>query len=144
MTLDGDLTAKLCEASCRPQRDLESLERDERDDVNNRLDGLVLCYAGRFLVPPAGVGGLVATSLDACKDSKMHWRHRLVAGFVLAHLMILVLSPMIAGYGLVIDPWTFAWGELVLLPVLIALASLVGFVPGMTAYRTDVARTLSD
>ena len=55
-----------------------------------------------------------------------------------------VASPVVAGYGLVIDPWTFAWGELVLLPVLIALASLVGFVPGMTAYRTDVARTLSD
>ena len=67
-----------------------------------------------------------------------------LAGFVLAHLLILVASPMVAGYGLVIDPWTFAWGELVLLPVLITLASLVGFVPGMTAYRTDVARTLSD
>ena len=67
-----------------------------------------------------------------------------LAGFVLAHLLILVASPVVAGYRLVIDPWTFAWGELVLLPVLIALASLVGFVPGMTAYRTDVARTLSD
>ena len=67
-----------------------------------------------------------------------------LAGFVLAHLLILAASPVVAGYGLVIDPWTFAWGELVLLPVLIALASLVGFVPGMTAYRTDVARTLSD
>ena len=33
--------------------------------------------------------------------------------------------------------------ELVLLPVLIALASLVGFVPGMTAYRTDVAKALA-
>ena len=31
-----------------------------------------------------------------------------------------------------------------LLPVLIGFASLVGFVPGMTAYRTDVAQTLSD
>ncbi len=67
-----------------------------------------------------------------------------VVGFLMAHLLILVTSPVIAGYGLVIDPWTFAWGELVLVPVLIALASLVGFVPGMTAYRTDVARTLSD
>ena len=67
-----------------------------------------------------------------------------LAGFVLAHVLILALAPMVAGYGLVIDPWTFAWGELVLLPVLIVLASLVGFVPGMTAYRTDVARTLSD
>ena len=53
-------------------------------------------------------------------------------------------AQLVAGYGLVIDPWTFAWGELVLLPVLIVLASLVGFVPGMTAYRTDVAQTLSD
>jgi putative ABC transport system permease protein len=67
-----------------------------------------------------------------------------LGGFLLAHLLILACAPMVAGYGLVVDPWTFAWGELVLLPVLIALASLVGFVPGMTAYRTDVAQTLSD
>jgi putative ABC transport system permease protein len=67
-----------------------------------------------------------------------------VLGFLLAHTLVLIAAPTIAGYGLVINPWTFSWGELVLLPVLITLASLVGFVPGMTAYRTDVARTLSD
>jgi putative ABC transport system permease protein len=67
-----------------------------------------------------------------------------LGGFLLAHLMILAVAPMVADYGLVVDPWTFAWGELVLLPVLIGFASLVGFVPGMTAYRTDVAQTLSD
>ncbi len=67
-----------------------------------------------------------------------------LGGFLLAHLMILAAAPMVADYGLVVDPWTFAWGELVLLPVLIGFASLVGFVPGMTAYRTDVAQTLSD
>ena len=65
-------------------------------------------------------------------------------GFLLAHTLVLIAAPTIAGYGLVINPWTFTWGELVLLPVLITLASLVGVVPGMTAYRTDVARTLSD
>ncbi len=35
-------------------------------------------------------------------------------------------------------------GFKVLIPTLIALASLVGFIPGMTAYRTDIASSLSD
>jgi len=34
--------------------------------------------------------------------------------------------------------------ELVLFPVLIGMASLVGFLPGLTAYRTDVADSLND
>ena len=33
--------------------------------------------------------------------------------------------------------------ELVLFPVLLALATLVGSLPAMTAYRTDVADALS-
>jgi putative ABC transport system permease protein len=33
--------------------------------------------------------------------------------------------------------------ELVLIPGLIVLASAVGYLPAMTAYRTDVARSLT-
>ena len=65
-------------------------------------------------------------------------------GFLLGHGLVIVAAPLIAGYGLVVEPWTFAWQELILIPTLVVLASLVGFIPGMTAYRTDVARTLSD
>ena len=65
-------------------------------------------------------------------------------GFLLGHGLVIFAAPLIAGYGLVVEPWTFAWQELILIPTLVVLASLVGFIPGMTAYRTDVARTLSD
>ena len=41
------------------------------------------------------------------------------------------------------DPWKFEPRELSLIPGLIVLASLVGFLPGLTAYRTDVAESLS-
>jgi putative ABC transport system permease protein len=43
-----------------------------------------------------------------------------------------------------IDPYAFETIELVLIPSLIVLASIVGFIPGTTAYRTDVAVALSD
>ena len=33
--------------------------------------------------------------------------------------------------------------ELVLIPMLIGLAAVAGYIPGMTAYRTDVAKSLS-
>jgi len=67
-----------------------------------------------------------------------------VVGFLLGHLLIIIGAPFAERYQLVIDPWSFSSYELVLLPALVVLASLVGFIPGMTAYRTDVARTLSD
>jgi len=43
-----------------------------------------------------------------------------------------------------LDPLAFEPIELLLLPGLIALASLVGVVPGLAAYRTDVARALAE
>ena len=66
-------------------------------------------------------------------------------GIVLGHGLVFVASPIIeARSGLLINPFAFSSIELVLLPVLVVLASLVGFIPAMTAYRTDVASTLSD
>ncbi|MCH7686398.1 MAG: ABC transporter permease [Planctomycetes bacterium] len=65
-------------------------------------------------------------------------------GMLMGHGLVFVAAPIVeAESGLLIDPWTFETLELALIPTLIVLASLVGFIPGMTAYRTDVAKTLS-
>ncbi|MBL4886715.1 MAG: ABC transporter permease, partial [Planctomycetaceae bacterium] len=44
--------------------------------------------------------------------------------------------------GMLIDPFIFDPQELIVIPAMIVLASLVGFIPGLTAYRTDVADNL--
>jgi putative ABC transport system permease protein len=68
-----------------------------------------------------------------------------VAGLVLGHLLVVVASPIVeARSDIMIDPWFFESQELVILPALLVLAVVVGLVPGMTAYRADVARGLSD
>ncbi|QDT18575.1 ABC transporter permease [Gimesia chilikensis] len=68
-----------------------------------------------------------------------------ILGILLGHGLVFVAAPIIeARSGLLINPLAFNSLELVLLPILIVLASLVGFIPAMTAYRTDVASTLSD
>ena len=66
-------------------------------------------------------------------------------GMLLGHGLVYGASPIVQQKsGLLIDPFAFEWAELILLPALIGLASLIGIVPGLTAYRTDVARTLAD
>jgi putative ABC transport system permease protein len=66
-----------------------------------------------------------------------------VLGLVLGHGLVWAASPIIeARSDVLIDPVSFEWVELILLPVLIVLASLVGLLPGLTAYRTDVAKSL--
>lgn len=68
-----------------------------------------------------------------------------ILGIILGHGLVFVAAPIIeARSGLLINPFAFSSLELILLPVLVVLASLVGFIPAMTAYRTDVASTLSD
>ena len=68
-----------------------------------------------------------------------------ILGLLLGHGLVFVAGPIVErASGILIDPFAFEPVELVLLPVLIVLASIVGFVPGMTAYRTDVAKALAD
>jgi putative ABC transport system permease protein len=67
-----------------------------------------------------------------------------LAGLVLGHGIVFAAAPIVeARSGLLINPLAFEMAELVIIPVTIVLAGLVGFLPGMTAYRTDVAGALS-
>lgn len=65
-------------------------------------------------------------------------------GLLLGHGIVFAAAPIVeARSGLLIDPWKFETMELMLFPALAVLAILVGVLPGMTAYRTDVAEALS-
>ncbi|HEX4148283.1 MAG TPA: ABC transporter permease, partial [Pirellulales bacterium] len=67
-----------------------------------------------------------------------------IAGFVLGHALIGALSPQIvAQTGVAIGLFAFDRYELALVPALIVLAAAAGFLPGLAAYRTDVAKVLS-
>jgi len=44
--------------------------------------------------------------------------------------------------GITLKFWQFNQQEILLIPGLVAFASLVGFLPALTAYRTDVGRSL--
>ena len=57
--------------------------------------------------------------------------------------MVYFAAPIIeARSGLLIDPLAFTLVEFIVIPILVAMASLVGFLPGLTAYRSDVAEGL--
>jgi putative ABC transport system permease protein len=67
-----------------------------------------------------------------------------LAGWVVGHGLIAALSPWISAQtGVYIGFWQFVGYESVIIPGLIALAALVGYLPAMAAYRTDVAKALS-
>jgi putative ABC transport system permease protein len=67
-----------------------------------------------------------------------------LVGLLLGHGIVFAAAPIVeARSGLLINPLAFEMSELVIIPITIALAGLVGFLPGMTAYRTDVAGALS-
>ncbi len=64
-------------------------------------------------------------------------------GVLFGHGLVFLGAPIVeAKTGLAVDPLTFHTAEFYLLPALLLLASLVGFVPALTAYRTDVSRAL--
>ena len=66
-----------------------------------------------------------------------------LAGVVLGHVVLAAVAPTVESMSGVILPfWEFHWQEALLVPGLVAFASLVGFLPALTAYRTDVAKTL--
>ncbi len=65
-------------------------------------------------------------------------------GVVLGHGLIAALSPTIVEQtGVMVSALHFQWVELVLIPGLIVLATLVGYLPAAAAYRTDVAKSLT-
>jgi putative ABC transport system permease protein len=67
-----------------------------------------------------------------------------VIGLALGHGLIGLLGPTIAQQtGVSVGVLQFQWVELTLIPGLIVLATLVGFLPAVSAYRTDVARSLT-
>jgi putative ABC transport system permease protein len=65
-------------------------------------------------------------------------------GLMLGHGLIGLLSPMIVEQtGVTVGLLQFRTLELILIPGLIVLASAVGYLPALSAYRTDVARSLT-
>jgi len=65
-------------------------------------------------------------------------------GLLLGHGLVFIAAPIVeVRTGLLVNPMTFDPYELVLFPVLLLLGSLVGLLPGLTAYRTDVADALN-
>ncbi|MBL9125329.1 MAG: ABC transporter permease [Planctomycetaceae bacterium] len=68
-----------------------------------------------------------------------------VAGVLIGHGLIAALDPIIeAQTGIRIGFLKFEWVELVLIPALVVLAAVVGYLPAVVAYRTDVAGALSE
>jgi putative ABC transport system permease protein len=66
-----------------------------------------------------------------------------LAGIVLGHGVLGIFGPLIESHtGIALRFWDFTWQESLLIPGLILFASLVGFLPALTAYRTDVGRIL--
>ena len=64
-------------------------------------------------------------------------------GALIGHLAIGALSPLIMSYAnVMVRPWNFQLTELILIPALAILASIVGYLPAVVAYRTDVAQSL--
>ena len=64
-------------------------------------------------------------------------------GLLLGHALVFIAAPIItAKTGLLLNPWAFELTELIVFPFLFILAVIVGFLPALTAYRTDVAKNL--
>jgi putative ABC transport system permease protein len=66
-----------------------------------------------------------------------------IGGLVLGHGVLAAASPFVEFYtGIIVPAWEFTWQESLLVPGLVAFAALVGFLPALSAYRTDVGKTL--
>jgi len=65
------------------------------------------------------------------------------AGVLLGHAILGLAGPWVEAHaGVSLKFWQFSWQEALLIPGLVGFASLVGFLPALTAYRTDVGRSL--
>ncbi len=68
-----------------------------------------------------------------------------ILGLVLGHGLIGLLAPQIMEHtGVVVHALQFQAIELILIPGLIIMASIVGYLPAVIAYRTEVAESLSE
>lgn len=66
-------------------------------------------------------------------------------GVLLGHGLIVALNPILVSQtGVSIGFLQFEGIELVLIPALVVLAAVVGYLPAVVAYRTDVAQALSE
>jgi putative ABC transport system permease protein len=64
-------------------------------------------------------------------------------GWLVGHGLTVAAAPVVTSQtGLLLDAWAITPWEFVLFPVLLVLATVVGFLPALTAYRTDVADAL--
>lgn len=64
-------------------------------------------------------------------------------GLLLGHGLVFLSADMIENLtGVLVNPFHFEPLELVVFPVLLLLAGAVGVIPGLTAYKTDVAASL--
>jgi putative ABC transport system permease protein len=67
-----------------------------------------------------------------------------LAGWLVGHAILSALTPFLTEWtGVTFKAFHFSGAELYLIPGIIALASLVGFLPAWSAYRTDVAKALT-
>ena len=72
--------------------------------------------------------------------SDRHRPHVYLIGALLAHLLLIAVTPALrARTELLIDPYAFEPNELWLIPALVILAVVAGLLPGLRAYRADVA-----
>ena len=64
-------------------------------------------------------------------------------GLLLGHAAVFALTPVLRDRsGLVFDPWAYTPAELWIVPGLLLVAVLAGLIPGLRAYRADVAGQL--
>ncbi len=67
-----------------------------------------------------------------------------VLGLFFGHLLIGGMGPWISEYtGIVVSGMSFQLAEIILIPGLVLLASIVGFLPAAVAYKQDVATSLA-
>ena len=67
-----------------------------------------------------------------------------VMGVFFGHLLIAGIGPLISEHtGIVVRFWDFQLAEIILIPGLVLLATVVGFLPAAVAYKQDVATSLA-
>ncbi|MCL4193282.1 MAG: ABC transporter permease, partial [Thermoguttaceae bacterium] len=65
-------------------------------------------------------------------------------GVIIGHALTGALAPLIMEHtGVVVSALQFQWAELILIPGLVVLATVVGYLPAVIAYKTDVAQSLT-